>query len=134
MPLNRVVALLTPLLFAPLAGFISLQLAKLGIGLDSSHAQDIVVQGAVFLIGVLIAFLKSRQWLKGWQRFEARHDWIQNAALDQSLTKFLEEIAEKTGVKLPSEAVEAVTVGGPSGAKPPPAFEIGAMGDDEPRV
>lgn len=130
MPLNRVVALLTPLVFAPLAGFISAWLAKHGIGLDSSHVQDLVIQGAVFLIGVLIAFLKSRQWLKGWQRFEARQDWITSAALDQGVTRFLEDLAAKTGVKLPGEVVEAVTVGGPSGSKPPPAFEPGAMTDD----
>lgn len=131
MPLNRVVALLTPLVFAPLAGFISAWLAKRGIGLDSSHVQDLVIQGTIFLVGILIAFLKSRQWLKGWQRFEAREDFISHAALDQSITRFLEDVAEKTGVKLPTEVIEAVTVGGPSGAKPPPAFEPGAMTDDD---
>jgi hypothetical protein len=64
---NRIVVLLTPLVFAPLAGFISLKLADLGINLSSSRAQDIIVQGAIFLGGVIIAFLKSRKWLQGWQ-------------------------------------------------------------------
>lgn len=135
MPLNRVVALLTPLVFAPLAGFISLQLAKLGIDFKDGQVQTYVVQGFVFLVGVLIAFLKSRQWLKGWQGFEARHDWIANAALDKDVTAFLEEVASKTGVKLPAGVIDAVTVvEGPSQSKPPPAFEPGAMDDDAARA
>lgn len=133
---NRVVTILTPLVFAPLAGFISLQLAKLGVDLDTGTVQGGVVSGAVFLGGVIIAFLKSRKWLDGWQAWEKRQDWLANAALDQRFTAFLEELAEKTGVKLPGED-ELPTVTGPNVDSdfepPPPAFEPGAM-DDSPRA
>lgn len=133
MPLNRVVALLTPLLFAPLAGFISLQLAKFGIHLETETLQGAVISGVIFLGGVLVAFLKSRKWLQGWQKWEARQDWIANASLDERFTKFLEELAEKTGTPLPAaDGLPLVTVGVGSEeiaaqAEPPPAFAPGAM-------
>jgi hypothetical protein len=65
---NRVVAVLTPLLFAPLAGAIAAWLAEHFPGFQ-------VDQGAlteVFIAGALIALAPAAQWLSGWQKFEAR--------------------------------------------------------------
>jgi hypothetical protein len=65
---NRVVAVLTPLVFAPLAGAVSAWLAR--------HAPGVSVQQddvqAVFIGGALIALAPAAQWLHGWQKYEAR--------------------------------------------------------------
>ena len=63
---NRLVAVLTPLVFAPLAGTVSVLLAEHFPGLDveSDKLQQI------FIAGALIAFGKAGLWLKGWQDWE----------------------------------------------------------------
>jgi hypothetical protein len=61
-----VVALLTPLVFAPLAGAISVLVARYGLNIDSSSLQ------AIFITGATVAFGKSALWLKGWQDHERR--------------------------------------------------------------
>ena len=63
---NRAVALLTPLLFAPLAGTISVLAAKYvpGVTIDSGSLE------AIFIAGATIAFGKAGLWLKGWQEHE----------------------------------------------------------------
>jgi hypothetical protein len=65
---NRVVALLTPLVFAPLAGAVAAWLAKHfpAIGVSKDDLQE------VFIGGALIALAPALQWLHGWQKFEAR--------------------------------------------------------------
>lgn len=65
---NRVVAVATPLVFAPLAGAISAWLAKHfpGFNVPQEHLQQI------FIAGSLIALAPAAQWLHGWQKFEAR--------------------------------------------------------------
>ena len=65
-PTNRLVAILTPLVFAPLAGWISVVAADHipGLNIDSDQLQQ------VFIAGALIAFGKAGLWLKGWQDFE----------------------------------------------------------------
>jgi hypothetical protein len=65
---NRVVALLTPIAFAPLAGTIAALLAEHFPGVDIP--QDKIQQ--VFIAGALIAFGKAAQWTHGWQKYEAR--------------------------------------------------------------
>ena len=67
---NRVVAVLTPLVFAPLAGAISAWLARHAPGF--SVKQDDIQ--AVFIGGALIALAPALQWLHGWQKYEARQD------------------------------------------------------------
>lgn len=74
MPLNRVVVLLTPLVFAPLAGLITLQAAKLGLDLPTDEALSSLVEVFTYGVGAVIAFMKSRQWLNGWQLYEERND------------------------------------------------------------
>lgn len=67
---NRIVALLTPLVFAPLAGSISALLAHYlpGVEIAQEHLEE------VFIAGALIALAKAAQWTRGWQAYEARHD------------------------------------------------------------
>ena len=70
MSLNRIVALLTPLVFAPLAGVISTWAAENlpGVNIPPSEVEK------VFIAGALIALAPAVQWLHGWQKWEARKD------------------------------------------------------------
>jgi hypothetical protein len=65
---GRLVALLTPLIFAPLAGSISVLAARYlpGVNIDQGSLQ------AIFIAGATIAFGKAALWLKGWQDWEKR--------------------------------------------------------------
>jgi hypothetical protein len=77
---NRIVALLTPLVFAPLAGVISTWAADNlpGVTLPPDKLE------AVFIAGALIALAPAAQWLHGWQKYEAR----QEEALQTASTGF----------------------------------------------
>jgi hypothetical protein len=68
MNLNRIVAVLTPLVFAPLAGTICALLAQHfpGVDVDQRSLEQ------VFIAGALIALAPAAQWLHGWQKHEAR--------------------------------------------------------------
>ena len=68
MSLNRIVALLTPLVFAPLAGFASTWAAERLPGVDIPPDQ----MEQIFIAGALIALAPAAQWLHGWQKHEAR--------------------------------------------------------------
>ena len=72
---NRAVTALTPLVFAPLAGAISVFAAANvpGLEIDTEQLQ------AVFIAGATIAFGKAALWLKGWQEFEQRDDAVATA-------------------------------------------------------
>jgi hypothetical protein len=65
---NRVVAVLTPLIFAPLAGAAAAWLAEHfpGFQVDQKALEEI------FIAGALIALAPAIQWLHGWQKYEAR--------------------------------------------------------------
>jgi hypothetical protein len=65
---NRIVAVATPLLFAPLAGAVSAWLAEHfpGFNVDQSSLEEI------FIAGALIGLAPAAQWLHGWQKYEAR--------------------------------------------------------------
>jgi hypothetical protein len=65
---NRIVAFLTPVLFAPLAGGIATWIAKNVPGAEVSQSS----LEEVFIGGALIALAPAVQWLHGWQKFEAR--------------------------------------------------------------
>jgi hypothetical protein len=73
---NRAVAILTPLIFAPLAGAVSVLIARYvpGVDIDSSSLE------AIFIAGATIAFAKAGIWLKGWQDHEKREDGTAFAA------------------------------------------------------
>jgi len=68
MSLNRIVALLTPLVFAPLAGVVSTWAADNlpGVTIPPDKLEE------VFIAGALIALAPAAQWLHGWQKHEAR--------------------------------------------------------------
>ena len=79
---NRLVTVLTPLVFAPLAGAVSVFAAEHlpGLDIDSDQVQQI------FIAGALIAFGKAGLWLKGWQDWEKRQDAaVENVASDVDL-------------------------------------------------
>jgi hypothetical protein len=65
---NRVVAVATPLVFAPLAGAVTAWLAEHfpGFNVQQSALEEI------FIAGALIALAPAAQWLHGWQKYEAR--------------------------------------------------------------
>ena len=65
---NRIVAVLTPLVFAPAAGAIAAWAAKHAPGVTISE-QDLT---NIFIAGALIALAPAAQWLHGWQKYEDR--------------------------------------------------------------
>ena len=69
---NRVVAVATPLVFAPLAGAIAAWLAEHfpGFNVDQNALEEI------FIAGALIALAPAAQWLHGWQKYEDRQALI----------------------------------------------------------
>jgi hypothetical protein len=81
---GRLVAFLTPVIFAPLAGSISVLAARYlpGVDIDQGSLQ------AIFIAGATIAFGKAALWLKGWQDWEKReadaHGDIADLPLDHA--------------------------------------------------
>ncbi len=65
---NRIVAFLTPIAFAPLAGAISAWVAENAPGLDLSEER----LTSIFIAGALVALAPALQWLHGWQKYEQR--------------------------------------------------------------
>ena len=85
---GRLVTVLTPVLFAPLAGTISVLAAEHvpGLNIDRGALEEIFIAGAV------IAFGKAGLWLKGWQDYERREqalpgDVADDVALEASLAE-----------------------------------------------
>lgn len=72
---NRIVALLTPLVFAPLAGAIASWTAKHFPGFEVSQS----ALEEIFIAGALIALAPAAQWLHGWQKYEAREAQAEQA-------------------------------------------------------
>ena len=75
---GRLVAFLTPLIFAPVAGSISVLAARYlpGVDIDQGSLQ------AIFIAGATIAFGKAAIWLKGWQDWEKREADVAGAEVD----------------------------------------------------
>jgi hypothetical protein len=73
---NRIVALLTPLVFAPLAGVIATWAAENlpGVTVPRESIEEI------FIAGALIALAPAVQWLHGWQKWEQRSQDAETAA------------------------------------------------------
>lgn len=69
-PPNRIVVLLTPLLFAPAAGFVAALVAQWVPGIELDPLEVTLV----FVAGAAAAVTKAYKWLDGWQRAEAR-EW-----------------------------------------------------------
>jgi hypothetical protein len=80
---NRLVVLATPVIFAPLAGAVSVWAAKTaGVDIDADSLQ------AVFIAGATIAFAKAGLWLKGWQ------DWEKRAAVTEAVAGPVDQPAD----------------------------------------
>jgi hypothetical protein len=86
---NRVVAIATPLIFAPLAGAVSAWLAEHfpGFNVDQSNLE------AIFIAGALIALAPAAQWLHGWQKYEARQAVVAQASVEADQPETFEEAA-----------------------------------------
>ena len=91
---NRIVALLTPLVFAPLAGGVASWLAQHFPGVDVKQSD----LQSVFIAGALIALAPAAQWLHGWQKHEARQ-----AEAEQAV-----ELATLPSAAAPAAAVATV--------------------------
>ena len=65
---NRIVAVLTPLVVAPLAGACASWLSQHFPGIDVKQSD----LQAIFIGGALIALAPAAHWLHGWQKHEAR--------------------------------------------------------------
>lgn len=70
-PPNRVVILLTPLVFAPASGWVAAYVAEHFPGLSLDEA---AVTG-VFIAGALSAVTLAYKWVDGWQKAESRSDF-----------------------------------------------------------
>ena len=119
-PRNQLVAILTPLVFAPLAGAISTLAAEHlpGVEIDSGQLQ------AVFIAGALIAFGKAGLWLKGWQEWEKReHAVPEDVANDVALAATVRTEPDYDG-----QAGDAALADGDSGYYDE---DDGGYGDDD---
>ena len=87
---GRLVAILTPVLFAPLAGSICVLAARYlpGVDIDQGRLQ------AIFITGATIAFGKAALWLKGWQDWEKHEDVTGDLADDVGLEASMASEAE----------------------------------------
>jgi hypothetical protein len=92
---NRIVAVLTPLVFAPAAGAVAAWVAKHAPGVDLSKEE----LTNIFIAGALIAIAPALQWLHGWQKYEARQ-----AEADTAVE--IANAAAATGVLAMSAAAE----------------------------
>jgi hypothetical protein len=74
---NRIVAIYTPLVFAPIAGCVAVWLADKFPGVNLARSD----LAPVFIAGMLIALVMAAQWVHGWQKWEAREAERQDLAL-----------------------------------------------------
>lgn len=93
---GRIVALLTPILFVPLAGFITLQAGKYGIDLNDQQSIDAILKVALFAIGGLIAWAKSSQWQKGWREWELKELDKLPAPVVEQIELVVDKVTEPT--------------------------------------
>lgn len=95
---NRTVAVLTPLVFAPAAGFISALAAKYGLDIDGGSLQ------AIFITGATVAVAKSALWMKGWQKHEQREaDGLEGAPGTAAGEPFVEDLEDPTQTEAPDD-------------------------------
>jgi hypothetical protein len=95
---NRIVAVLTPLVFAPAAGAVAAWVAKHAPGVDLS-ADELT---NIFIAGALIALAPAVQWLHGWQKYEARQ------AETESAVEVATAVAAAGAVALPAAEAEEI--------------------------
>ena len=66
-PVNRVVAILTPIVFVPAAGFITTWLAKNAPGLPALDSTELT---GLFILGGGAALTAAYKWMSGWHAYE----------------------------------------------------------------
>jgi len=79
-PVNRVVTVLTPILFAPAAGYVAVWIPQhaSALGLPPIHLTSAEVLG-LFIAGGTRALIAAYKWLDGWQRHEQQAAWALDA-------------------------------------------------------
>jgi len=124
MTLNRLVVLLTPLVFAPAAGWAASAVARYAPGIDVS--QDDIQK--IFIAGALIALAPAAQWLSGWQKHEARQ-----AAAEQAVETGLAGGGNAPTVAQPPDAASdpAALDGGDGGGDVDALAELDEFGEDD---
>lgn len=141
MPFNRVVAFVLGPVISLGSGYVSLWLSRHFPGAhlpDQKSIEGVITSGVIVAVPMILSHLKIQKWLDGWQKWEHRQDQATQAALDDTFQRFLEAVAEKTGVPLPSGATDTVMAGdlspraeqdtsGPTDTGPPPAATPGAF-------
>lgn len=68
-PPNRIVAVLTPVAFVPLAGFLATWVANHFPGIPTLDPNWL---SGIFVTGAASALLMAYKWIDGWQKHEAR--------------------------------------------------------------
>jgi hypothetical protein len=114
---NRIVAVLTPLVFAPAAGAISAWVAKHAPGVELS-SQELT---NIFIAGALVALAPAAQWLHGWQKYEQREAETERAVA----------VAEATSVAAPVYENDAAEGDGGGYYDELDALEAAGEEDDE---
>lgn len=76
-PVNRVVALLTPLAFVPASAWISGYVAEHFPGLPPLSSGSVT---GIMIAGALAALTAAYKWIDGWQRHEQHHQSLVEAA------------------------------------------------------
>jgi hypothetical protein len=129
-PLNRLVAFILGPVITLVAGYVSLWLSRHFPGAhlpDQKSIAGVITSGVVTVVPMILAHKKIQQWLHGWQAWEKRQDDAVNGALDLNFKLFLERVAAKTGVELPTgETITEADIGAPvketpTGPPQPPA-------------
>lgn len=115
MPLNRLVAFVLGPAITLASGYISLWLSRHFPGAhlpDQKSIAGVLTTGVITVVPMILAHAKVQKWLDGWQGWEKRMDDATNGALDGALQTFLERVADKTGVPLPSDEPGPQTAAG----------------------
>lgn len=78
-PVNRVVAVLGPIVFVPIAGFLASWTAAHFPGLPAINSNWLA---GIFALGAASALAAVYKWLDGWQKHEDRQHWASTASLE----------------------------------------------------
>lgn len=69
-PVNRVVTILTPLVFVPVSGYVATWVPQHLPGIGFQPSSGMVL--GLFLSGATAALTAAYKWLDGWQKHESR--------------------------------------------------------------